>query len=128
MFKIICDHDVPYAATACPSYLADFRRKLEKAKQTQGFRYVHVLCPCPTGWGFPSEKTIEIGRLAVRTGMFILAEAEYGKIKITMVKKRVPVKEYLKLQTRFRHLKDEQLKIIRKNIDRRWEKYLELST
>lgn len=129
MFKIICDHYVPYAATACPSYLADFRRKFEKAKQIQGFRYIHVLCPCPTGWGFPSEKTIEVGRLAVRTGMFILAEAEYGRIRITYkVKKRVSVDQYLKLQRRFRHLKDEHFETIQRNIDKQWENYLRMST
>lgn len=128
MLRIICDHEVPYAATACPSYLADFRRKLEKAKQVQGFKYVHILCPCPPGWGFQSEKTIEIGRLAIQTGMFVLAEAERGRIKITYrVEKKIPIEKYLELQARFRHLTDEQLQTIQKNVDEQWEKYMQFS-
>lgn len=128
LFRIISAHEVPYAATACVSYLADFRRKLERAKQTQGFRYMHILCPCPTGWGFPSEKTIELGRLAIRAGMFILAESEYGRIKIThKIEKRIPIEQYLKLQSRFRHLGSEHIEMIQKSVDKYWEEYMKLA-
>lgn len=125
LFRIITDHKVPYAATASPSYPVDLRRKIEKAKQTRGFRYIHVLCPCPTGWGYPTEKTVEIGRLAVKTRFFILAESEYGRIKITYkVDEKTPVEHYLKMQGRFRHLKDEQIKMVQAYIDEQWEDYV----
>lgn len=125
LFKIISDHEALYAATACPSYLADFRRKFEKAKHIHGFRYIHVLCPCPTGWGFPTGKTVEMGRLAVKTGIFVLAEAKLGQIKVTnKVKRRIPIRAYFRLQSRFRHLKDEHIKTIQEHVDRRWEAYM----
>lgn len=125
LFRIISDHKVPYAATASPSYPVDLRRKIEKAKQIRGFRYIHVLCPCPTGWGFPTEKTVEVGRLAVKTGFFILAESEYGRIKISYkIAEKMPVEHYLKMQGRFRHLKNEHVKTIQKYVDEQWEDYL----
>ena len=122
---IMADHDATYVATACPSYLSDFRRKFEKAKATPGFKYLHTFCPCPTGWGFDPAKTIEVGRLAVKTGTFILCEAEHGQVKITHnVKERLPVHEYLGVQGRFRHLKEEHIQLIQEQVDRRWDRYM----
>ncbi len=127
VFRIVSDHDVPYAATACISYLSDFKRKIRKANSTEGFRYIHVLNPCPTGWGFSPDKTVEMGLLAVKTGMFILAESEHGRIRMTHVPvKRIPVKDYIKHQSRFRHLKDDQIREIQKLVDERFERYLRI--
>ncbi|MCS7114185.1 MAG: thiamine pyrophosphate-dependent enzyme [Nitrososphaerota archaeon] len=125
LFRIITDHKVPYAATASPSYPVDLRRKVEKAKQTPGFRYLHILCPCPTGWGYSTEKTVEMGRLAVKTRCFILAESEFGRVRITYnVDEKTPVEQYLKMQGRFRHLKDEQVKMVQAYVDEQWEDYV----
>lgn len=122
---IIADHDATYMATACPSYLNDFRKKIEKIKNIKGFKYVHILCPCPTGWGFDTDKTIELGRLAVKTGVFILCEAEHGKIRITrQVKDRLPVHDYIKKQDRFHHLKEEYILHIQEHVDHRWNRYM----
>lgn len=128
LFKIITDHNVPYAATACPSFMADFRRKLEKSMRTQGFRYLHILCPCPTGWEHPSDKTVEIGRLAVGTGMFILAESEHGQIKLTYrIEKRIPIRQYLAMQGRFRHLGEDDLRVVQEHVDRHLLQYQKLA-
>ena len=125
---IMADHDATYVATACISYLQDFKRKVEKAKDIQGFKYIHTLCPCAIGWDFDTSKTIELGRLAVKTGNFILCEAENGRIKITHnIKERLPVHEYLELQGRFRHLKEEHIQMIQELVDRRWKKYKRLA-
>ncbi len=127
MFRIVSDHDVPYAATACVSYLPDFKKKIRKAKNTEGFRYIHILNPCPTGWGFPPEKTVEIGELAIKTGMFILAESEFGKIRITYLpEKRLPARDYIRRQGRFRHLKETHIHQIQKSVDERFEMYLRI--
>lgn len=115
---IMAAHKVPYIATASLAYLQDYLKKLRKATKIEGFRYIHVLGPCPPGWGFDPEKTIKISRLAVETGMWLLYEIENGVFRLTVKpKRRKPVKEYLKAQGRFRHLTDEQIDMIQKDVD-----------
>jgi pyruvate/2-oxoacid:ferredoxin oxidoreductase beta subunit len=115
---IIAAHRVPYVATASLAYLNDFKRKLEKAKQMHGFRYIHIYTPCPTSWRFPPEKMIEVSRLGVTTGIFTLYEIEDGKLKITVKPSKLkPVGEYLKVQGRFGHLTDEDIAAIQKDVD-----------
>lgn len=133
MPMIMAAHGIPYVATASPSYPLDFINKFRKAKQIRGTKYIHILSPCPPGWRFSTSKTVEIGRLAVQTGMWALYEIEYGKFKLsppsaklTDKKKRKPVKEYLRLQGRFRHLKDEDIATIQRWVDKSWENYKKL--
>jgi pyruvate ferredoxin oxidoreductase alpha subunit len=115
---IMAAHRVPYVATASLAYLADFKRKLEKAKQMKGFRYIHVYTPCPTSWRFPPEKMIEISRLGVTTGIFTLYEIEDGKLKITVKPSKLkPVEEYVKAQGRFSHLTADDIAAIQKDVD-----------
>ncbi len=122
MPRIVASHNVPYVATASIGYPLDYMRKVKKALEVEGPSYIHVLAPCPTGWGFDSSKTVEIGKLAVDTGMWILYEIENGVERITYKpRKRKPVAEYLKAQRRFRHLSDELIAKIQEEIDKRWE-------
>jgi pyruvate ferredoxin oxidoreductase beta subunit len=122
MFEIMIAHRIPYAATACSSYPTDFMNKIEKAKNIKGPAYIHVIAPCPTGWGFPSELTVEIGKMIVECGLWYLAEYESGKVKMNMVPKALkPVKDYLSKQKRFRHLKEEDIKAIEEYRDKEWE-------
>ena len=115
---IIAAHRVPYVATASLAYLDDLKAKLEKAKQMHGFRYIHIYTPCPTSWRFPPEKMIEVSRLGVTTGIFTLYEIEDGKLKITVKPAKLkPVGEYLKVQGRFAHLRDEDIAAIQKDVD-----------
>ena len=118
MVSIMAAHGIPYAATACVSFIGDFIAKVRKASSIKGPAYLHVLCPCPPGWRFDSSKTIEIGRLAVMTGMWILYEVENGKKRLTFrPEKRLPVSEYLKMQGRFRHLTEAEIAEIQKFVD-----------
>jgi pyruvate ferredoxin oxidoreductase beta subunit len=88
----------------------------------KGTRYIHIHTPCPIGWGFDSSKTIEVARLAVQTGMWILYEVEDGKFKRTYTPAELkPVEEYLKMQKRFKHLKEKEIKIIQEHINKAWE-------
>lgn len=130
---IMASHRIPYAATACPSYPIDFIQKLRKAKEIEGTKFIHLLAPCPTGWRYDTSKTVEIGRLAVRTGMWALLEIENGKFKLNppsdrLVDKarRKPVREYLVLQDRFRTLKGDDTEKIQSWIDEDWERYRRL--
>ena len=98
-------HGIPYVATASVAYLRDLEAKVTKAMSIRGARYIHILVPCPLGWGAASQDTIRLARLAVETGIFPLFEGEYGEVVSSYkIRRREPVDEYLKLQKRFAHL------------------------
>ena len=78
MFEIAAAHDIPYAATASVGYITDFIRKVEKASKIQGTKYIHVIAPCPTGWGIAPDETVEIAKEVVDCGLWYLAEYENG--------------------------------------------------
>jgi pyruvate ferredoxin oxidoreductase beta subunit len=132
---IMAAHRIPYVATACPSYPIDFVNKLRKAKEIKGTKYIHVLAPCPTGWRYDTSKTVEIGRLAVQTGMWALYEIENGKFRLNPPSdrlvdksKRKPVKDYLSMQERFRHLTEADIERIQTWVDEDWEFYRKLAS
>ena len=98
-------HGIPYVATATVADLHDLERKVKYAMGIHGARYIHILVPCPLGWGAASSKTIELARLAQLTGIFPVFEAEYGEVtRVSKIRRQLPVEEYLKLQKRFAHL------------------------
>lgn len=118
---IMSSHNISYVATASISYPRDYMKKVRKASEKKGLSYIHVHAPCPTGWGFPSEKSIEIGKLAVKSGMWILYEIEGGVFKLThKPTKRIPVREYLTAQSRFRHLTENEIEELQKEIEDRF--------
>ena len=119
--RIMMAHDVPYVATASIGYPTDFLTKLEKARDMTGFRYLHVFAPCPTGWRHDPAKTIEIGKLAVECGMWTLYECEQGVFRITKKPKLTPIKDYIKLQGRFRHMTEDQVEKLQKWVTGKWE-------
>lgn len=98
-------HEIPYVATATVADLHDLEAKVERAMAVHGARYLHVLVPCPLGWGSASCDTIRLARLARETGIFPVFEAEHGEVsRVTQIRHRVPVEEYLRPQKRFAHL------------------------
>ena len=98
-------HEIPYVATATVAGLRDLEYKVRRAMEFRGARYLHILVPCPLGWGSGSSDTIRIARLAEQTGLFPVFEAEAGDIvSVSKIRRRAPVEEYLKLQTRYAHL------------------------
>ena len=98
-------HEVPYVATATVAELHDLEAKVEHAMEIHGARYLHVLVPCPLGWGAASSDTIRLARLAKETGLFPVFEAERGEITaVSKIRRQAPVEEYLLLQKRFAHL------------------------
>ena len=103
--RIALAHDVPYVATATVANLRDLEAKVTRAMQMHGPRYLHVLVPCPLGWGTASSQTITIARLAVECGLFPVFEAEHGEIVDVMrISRKVPVEDYLRPQKRYAHL------------------------
>ena len=122
MFEIAAAHDIPYAATASVGYIADFIAKVQKASQIQGTKYIHVIAPCPTGWGVAPDETVDIAREVVDCGLWYLAEYEKGEFTLNHKPKEfTDVAAYLKKQGRFKHLTDEDIRIINESRDRKWE-------
>jgi pyruvate ferredoxin oxidoreductase beta subunit len=98
-------HEIPYVATATVADLHDLEAKVTKAMGMHGARYLHVLVPCPLGWGSPAADTIRVARLAVESGYFPVFEAERGEVTdVTKIRRPVPVVEYLRPQARYGHL------------------------
>ena len=118
MVSIAAAHNIPYVATACPSYRFDLFKKVRKAADIEGPAYVHILSPCPTGWRYAVDLTIEIGKLAVQTGIFPLYEIEHGCYRLNADPPKLkPVKDYLKIQGRYRHLQDEEIERIQQMVN-----------
>jgi pyruvate ferredoxin oxidoreductase beta subunit len=126
LFAIWAAHRPAYAATVIGSEPLDLARKGEAARTRRGPTLILALAPCPTGWDFDPAQMVEVGRLAVRSGVWPLKEFVDGHTIHTKVPhQRVPVEEYLKLQGRFRHLfephrKEELLAEIQAGVDAYW--------
>ena len=115
-------HRIPYAATANIAFPEDLVSKVRKAKAMKGSKFIHVYASCPTGWRIPSEMSVKIARMAVQTNIFPLYEVEDGiKYTINCRPKEYLVKEYFKLQGRFRHLTDRDLDQIQEMVNEDWE-------
>ncbi len=102
---IAAEHGIPYVATATVDDFRDLQRKVKTALSINGPKYLHILAPCPLGWGHPGDLTVLMCRLAKDTALFPVYEIINGKItNVAKVPIKKPVEEYLKLQGRFRHL------------------------
>jgi pyruvate ferredoxin oxidoreductase beta subunit len=123
---ILALHHVPYVATASVAYPKDLTAKIVYGKELHGFRYIHINSPCPTGWGTDPKDTIKIARLAVESGLWPLYEILDGRhFKLTYKPRELkPVSETLKIQGRFRHLKDEEIASIQKTTTESWSRLL----
>ncbi|HEX3296060.1 MAG TPA: thiamine pyrophosphate-dependent enzyme [Nocardioides sp.] len=98
-------HELPFVATATVADLHDLERKAVTAMGMHGARYLHVLVPCPLGWGTSSADTVRVARLAVESGFFPVFEAHDGEVTdVGQIRRQVPVADYLRLQARFAHL------------------------
>lgn len=125
LLQIVMAHHVPYAATASVANIADLRKKVKKAKEIKGCRVLHIMSPCPTGWGYKMSKTVEVAREAIDSGAWILMEYENGTVKLGKKPSKLgDVKEYFSLQKRFRTVTDEQIAQTRDHLLNRYD-YME---
>jgi len=123
MFEIVAAHGIDYAATASVGYIQDFINKIQKASKVEGTSYIHVFAPCPTGWGIAEDSTIDIAKEVVDCGLWYLAEFEQGEFILNKNPKEFsPVEEYLKKQSRFKHLRSEDIDSIISSRDKKWER------
>ena len=125
LIQVVMAHHVPYAASASVANLPDLRKKVQKAKEIKGCRVLHIMSPCPTGWGYKSAKTVEVAREAINCGAWVLMEYENGKIKLG----RKPAElgqpqKYVSLQKRFKGATAEDVVKLGEHLTERYE-YLE---
>jgi pyruvate ferredoxin oxidoreductase beta subunit len=117
-------HHVDYAATASTAYWNDFITKVQKAAAVEGPALVHAIAPCPLGWRFPTDQTIQMGKLAVQTRYFPLYEVERGKYKLNVNPHVEPLETFLRKQGRFSHLflpqYADELNALKTQVDQRW--------
>jgi pyruvate ferredoxin oxidoreductase beta subunit len=131
LFSIWAAHRPAYVATITGAEPLDLAQKIATLKSLSGPRLLISLAPCPTGWGFDPKLTVEVGKLAVQTGIWPLKEYKDGRTVHTRIpKQRKPVEEYLRLQGRFRHLfeperVDREIAVIQTRIDNYWEKVID---
>lgn len=125
LMQVVMAHHVPYAASASIANLPDLRKKVQKAKEVKGCRVLHIMSPCPTGWGYKSAKTVEVAREAINCGAWVLMEYENGRIKLG----RKPAElgqpqKYISLQKRFKGASAENIAALGEHLTERYE-YLE---
>ena len=127
LMEIVNAHGIKYLAQANVAYLADLKRKAQKALQTPGPSFLLVLQPCTQIWKFPTSEYVAVGKLATETNFWPLYEIEDGKYTINQtIKSPKPIEEFLKTQGRFKHLFAEKNKEviveIQQEVDKNWEK------
>ncbi|MEM4260354.1 MAG: thiamine pyrophosphate-dependent enzyme [Candidatus Woesearchaeota archaeon] len=126
--QVVAAHNIPYVAQASPHNFMDLLRKAEKSFNVNGPAFINVISPCVPGWGYSSEKTLEIAKIAVETCFWPIYEIENGKwtLNYDPKERKRPITDWLKTQSRFKHLlapgNEELVKKIQKNVDLEWEK------
>ncbi len=121
IMEIIAAHRIPYAATACIGFPEDLIRKVKRARELKGTRFLHILSPCPTGWKMAEHMSPKVSVAAVETNIFPLYEIVNGlEYTINHEPKRLPVETYLSLQGRYKHLGAEEISAIQTETDRSW--------
>jgi len=124
--RIMAAHGIPYVAQASPAHWMDLMKKVQKAFEIKGPKFMNIISPCNRGWRSRTDDAIMLSKLAVDTCYWPLYEVENGVTKITFKpKEKKPIVEFLKPQGRFKHLfapeNELMLKKIQENIDKEWE-------
>jgi pyruvate ferredoxin oxidoreductase beta subunit len=130
--SIMVAHKIPYVAQASPSHWQDLVKKVEKALEIEGPKFINVIMPCTLGWRFPTDQGIDMAKLAVETCFWPLYEVENGKWTVTYKpKEKKPLVEFVQTQGRFSHLKKEKNKFIvdelQRELDKDWQELLKKS-
>ena len=121
MFEIAAAHGIKYAATASIGYINDFMNKVQYASTIKGTKYIHVIAPCPTGWGIATDETVEIAKEAVDCGLWVLAEYKDGFFNVNMQPKNPEnIVNHITKQGRFRHLNDDDIAVLKNARDEKW--------
>jgi pyruvate/2-oxoacid:ferredoxin oxidoreductase beta subunit len=126
IIDIMAAHSIPYIATASVAYPQDLMKKFEKAKAIKGTRFIHVFAPCPTGWKLAPELSVAMARQAVTSKVFPIIEITDNGRTWSVWKdfETTPITDYIKVQGRFRHLDEEAIAGIEREVERNWQDLL----
>jgi pyruvate ferredoxin oxidoreductase beta subunit len=118
--QIVAAHRIPYAATCSIAHVEDMKKKVERAMNCGGTAFLYILAPCPTGWFYESEASIELARLAVQTQFWPLYEIIDGtEYHITQkVSRPKPLSDYLKPQGRFSKMTEEEMAVFQQRVEK----------
>jgi len=129
---IMAAHRLSYVATCSAAFPLDLYDKVARALDMPGVKYLHVQIPCPPGWGFEPRYCVKVGKLAVESGLFTLYEVVDGNLRLTGASRKiadkrslVPVREYMRAQTRFRLMNDAAVEEIQQEVTRTWQAVFE---
>lgn len=131
--KVMAAHGIPYVAQTAPfKNMKDLMQKSEKAIYTEGPCFMSVLSPCPRGWRYNTPDLMAIVKLAIDSCIWPLYEVVEGRFIVNYKpRKKIPVRDYLKPQGRFKHLFTDKgeplLNQLQEEVDNRWEELLRLS-
>ncbi len=125
--RIMAAHGIPYVAQAAPSHWLDLMRKVRKALDIKGPKFINIIAPCNRGWRTRTDDAIQMSRLAVETCHWPLFEIDGGSTRITFTpKEKKPLTEFLKPQGRFKHMfapgNEWMLEEAQKQVDLCWER------
>lgn len=129
ILAVMAAHRIPYAASVSLAHVEDTHRKLTTAIESHGFRFLHVLSPCPTGWKSEPALGLELVRLAVRSGLWPVYEIFDGKRHVVNIEPDFSdeaLNMYLSLQRRFQK-SGLSAADLRPAIDRYWQNLRSLS-
>ena len=120
---IMAMHNIEYCATASPSNMPDFVAKVKRGLEASknGFAYLHVFSPCPTGWSFKPDESIAVARRAVQSNAFPLWEYDRGKYYMTENRSPVTIAEFVRGIGKFNKLTDEDIAELQKEADARYD-------
>ena len=124
MLAILAAHRVPYAASVSLAHPDDLMRKMRTALDTRGFRFLHILSPCPTGWKSEPADGIALIRLAVQSGLYPIVEIVDGDrwtVNVEPTFAPEALKAFVDRQGRFAH-DEATLHEVRRGIRRAWER------
>ena len=133
LMDIVAAHHIPYLAQANVAYMADLKKKAQKALAVEGPSFLSVFSPCTNNWKFPTSQYVNIAKLATETNFWPLYEIENGQHKLNLEPKNVkPLEDFLKTQGRFKHLFSEKNKpVIEKMqhiVNEEWTRLQKLSS
>jgi pyruvate ferredoxin oxidoreductase beta subunit len=125
--RIMAAHGIPYVAQASPGHWMDLMKKVQKAFEIEGPKFMNIISPCNRGWRTRTDDAIQMCKLAVDTCYWPLYEVENGVTRITYrPKEKKPITEFLKPQGRFKHLFAPEnewiIKALQEEVDREWER------
>ena len=119
--RILIAHEATYVATASTADINDFIRKIERAKEIEGFRYVEILSVCTPGWDVETHLGPQLAKEAIETGFWLLLEYDKRKLTINHDPTFKGLKEFLKKQGRFKHMTPDQYRIMEEHIRHRYQ-------